>query len=681
MRRRVLLCLTLISMSACKGDKLTDPSASPTSPTAAISDATHGSGLLGGNPEFFFLPPMVSNPSASPLWDAGAFNPDLAATVEICDVAKLASGAPDTKCVAGSTVTYRATVDGSEEHYQVNWKVPTSATTFYRITVKAGSTTLGFADVETGSSTGQLKKASTGEFIPLQDGRTLPIKFRIERYALCEHPDDPSRPCASKSVDLSIGGTVSVTLPGTEEPSGIIIPSQGPAAPPALVTVQSCADINPRATDLRTFGPCFRVTADNGSADAATSFVFANAATVFSCDVDAAVHAAIDARTLSIAQEPLVTLHRLDGYGTPAQRIAALQHVPACGKGLSSAGASLKGMLASLAHGDFRAAARQATALITPKPLYASMFIDLGGGGLTYDLSDFQFALPAKMERVAGVDGQFAPVGAVLNPTVRVTDLHGDPIMGATVHFNSSDPAASAGTITTSGSNGIASAPWTVGLGANALAVSGRGIASPTNDGPRDGFDPFHNALGFDDAADGPEVPVELGALSFSVTGVSVGFSDGFEAADWPALTGFWHRSTLTSPTGAAFTNAAFTLELVNPAVGDDARGALPAPFAGARAFWFGSDAHGNYAGPLADASTGGTSTGVRSGTATSPAFFLPASGDLTLTFRSWFEIESVNPSGYDVMRVLLHEIGSATYELKKLNPADPGGNSRTPFT
>jgi hypothetical protein len=682
MRRRVLLCLTLISsMSACKGDKLTDPATSPTSPTAAISDATHGPGLLGGNPEFFFLPPMVSNPNASPLWDAEAFNPDLAATVEICDVAKLATGVADTKCVAGTTVTYRARVDGNAEQYQVDWKVPTSATTFYRITVKVGSVTLGFADVETGSSTGQLKKASTGEFIPLQDGRTLPVKFRIERYALCEHPEDPSKPCASKSVDLSIGGTVAVTLPDTKEPSGIVIPSQGSTAPQVLVTVQSCEDINPRATDLRTFGPCFRVTADNGSTEAATHFVFTNAATVFSCDVDAAVHAAIDAHTLTAAQEPLVTLHRLDDYGTPTQRIAALQHVPACGKGVSSAGTVLKGMLASLAHGNFRGAARQAAALVTPEPLYASMFIDLGGGGFTEQLSDFQFALPAKMDIVAGVDGQSAYAGDVLNPTVRVTDLHGDPIMGATVHFNSSDPAASIGTIATTGPSGYASMPWTVGFGANALPVSGRGIASPRNDGPRDRFDPFqpiHHALGFDDALDGPEEPVGLGALLFSVTGI-----DGFEATDWPALTGYWHRSTLASPTSGPFTNVAFTLALVNAGKRDYSAGALPTPAAGTRALWFGSDAHGNYAGPLADGETGGTSFGRNSGTATSPAFLVPASGDVTLTFRSWFEIESVNPSRWDLMRVLIREVGSGSFaELAKLNPpGDPEGSSLTPFT
>jgi hypothetical protein len=121
----------------------------------------------------------------------------------------------------------------------------------------------------------------------------------------------------------------------------------------------------------------------------------------------------------------------------------------------------------------------------------------------------------------------------------------------------------------------------------------------------------------------------------------------------------------------------------VNPADGDNSRGALPAPFAGARALWFGSDADGNYAGPLASAETGGTSTGIRSGTATSPAFLVPASGDVTLTFRSWFEIESVNPSGFDLMRVLIHEVGSASVdEIKKLNPvSDPGGNSLTPLT
>lgn len=689
MRRRVPLYLTLISLSACNGDRVVQPDATPTNPTTAISDATHGA--IGGNPDFFFLPPMVGNPSGSPKWDAGAFNPDLRPTVEICASAATTEAAVGTAPCTPVLPSYTATVDAGAEQYQVNWKVPSSSTIFYRVAVKVGTKVLGFADVETGANGSQLKNVSTGDFIPLVDGRTLPIKFRIERYALCEIPGDPNKPCASKSVDLSIGGTVSITLPGTTAPTGIVIPSQGTAASIAAVTVQACDDINPRAIDLRTFGPCFRVTADNGSRDAATNFVFANAATVFSCEVDAVVHAAIDAGSLAAAQEPLVTLHRLDGYGTSAQRVAALQHVPACGKGVSSAGSTLKGVLASLAHGNVRSAARQIAALVAPAPLYASMFIDLGGGGLTGDLSDFQFALPAKMEMLPGVDGQFAAAGAVLNPTVKVTDLHGDAVVGATVHFNSRDPGATAGTVVTTGPNGLAVMPWSVGLGANVLPVSGRGIASPTSDGPRDRFDPFqpiHNALGFDNALDGPEVPVGVGTLVFSTTGVTL-FAETFETgADWPGLTGYWHRSTLVGTT-----NVAVAAGLVSLGTGDDSRGALPSPGAGAQSLWFGADAYGNYAGELTSTGAlgglsnmgdlGGTSTDVRSGLATSPEFIVPTTGGSPqVTFRSWFEIESVNPRRFDLMTLSVRDADGVT-EVLRLNPGtDPsGGRPNLPFT
>jgi hypothetical protein len=661
MRRRVLLYLTLIAVSACNGDNVSKPTASPTPPSADISDATHSALSMPSNPDFFFLPPMVKDPSGSSLWNAGAFNPALRPTVEICGlVAADTTQATAAACMAQPTVL-TATVDGGAEQYKVNWKVPTSPTTFYRITVKVGTTKLGFADVKTGSNGSQLKNVATNDFITLVDGSTLPIKFRIEKYALCHTPGDPDQPCASQAVDLSTGGTVSVVLPNTEEPTGITIPSQGPNAPPATVTVQGCDDINPRVTDLRTFGPCFRVTADDGTSRSATHFVFTNPATVFSCEVDAAVHAAIDAGTLSAAQEPLVTLHRLDDAGTDNQRIAALQHVPACGKGVIGSTGGVRGMLASLRHGELRQATRRALALLAPKPAYASMFIDLGGGGFTESLSDFQFALPAKMQVVAGVDGQLASTGTTLHPTVKVTDLHGDPIVGATVHFGSVDATTIVG--------GTASAPWTIAYGPNALSVTGRGIASPDNDGPRDGFDPFQPVhFAFDNgASDGPEVTLGVGSLTFNATGL---FAEGFEpvAESW-TNTGYWHRSTLVG-----LTNVAVALDIVSPAPGDNSGGRLPAPFAGARALWFGSDDHGNFAGPLASQTQGGgTSVDPHSGVAASPQLAVPSTGSPSLTFRSWFEIESVNPSTFDVMEVTVQEVGGTLSATTRLNPpSDP---------
>jgi hypothetical protein len=724
MRRRVLLCLALMLVSACQGDDATRPKLDPaSSPSPLISDGSHS----GGNPDFFFLPPLVRDPKTlpggapNPMWNAGASNVDLTPTVRICELnvgAVSSKGVPAipvtaaTACKAGSPPPTTLTaanvsrgilddvdIDNAltrflthyssfvEPYYHFGWKVPAGPTgttrppAFYRIDVRVGTRQLGILDVEAVNNFTQLLNVKTNEFVPLTGSLRVPINFRIENLALCETPGDPTKPCASKTVDLSDGGTVSAELvPGSNEESGIVIPPQSPDAPPVVFTVQNCDNLNPRAIDLPTFGPCIRVTADDGTSASATRFAFTNAATVFTCDVDAAVHAAITAGRLTAAQEPLVTLHRLDDFGTPSQRVAALQHVPACGKGLGSRDAgTLKGMLASLAHGQLTRAARQAASLLTPKPLYASMFIDLGGGGFTFDLSDFQFALPAKMSVVEGTSGRIAPVGAVLDPTVKVTDLHGDPVFGATVQFAS-------GARVTTGSLGTASAPWTIPLGTTTLSVTGRGIANEGNDGPRTVFDPFQPIHSpFDPGVlDGGEVAVGSGTVTFSATGIQSGLTDGFESGgDLGSATGFWHRSTLATPDLTPLSNVAYP-SLVVAAPGDLAPGRLPKPAGGAHALWFGSDDHGNYAGPLLNADGGGTTAAARSGVATSPEFFVPESGNVMLTFQSWFEIESVNPSAFDLMQVYVREVGQETaHLLTTLNPGheEDGGPATWPFT
>lgn len=674
MRRRVLLCLTLTTVSACNGDTVVQPTASPHSPTAAISDAVHG---LAGNPDFFLLPPMVKDPSSDPAWDAGAFNANLRPAVEICaSAATTESQVPTASCALQSTLS--ATVDAGTEQYHVNWQVPTSSTIFYRITVKVASRTLGFADVETGASSSALKNVATQEFIPLVDGRTLPIKFRIERYALCAVPG--TGPCTSVSGDLSTAPIVVET--GTPDGSGIstttgvIIPQQTTPPgetppPPVTVTLTSCTDLNPAVIDLPVFGSCTRVTTDPALPPLTTP------ATVFICSVG--INASMFAG-LSEAQEARVSLHRYDATG-PNAGVAALPHAPACTPGapggIASIAPSVGGMLAHLARGQLTRAATEALALLAPKPLYAAMFIDLGGGGYTELFSDFQFALPAKMEIVPSSNNQVVSAGATLAPTVLVTDLGGAPVAGAIVHFNTSDPAVSSGTPVTTGADGLASAPWTVVTGATTFPASGRGIASPGNNGPRDGFDPFqpiqsHFDAGFSGLAQA--VPVTTGSVLFSAT---LALPTGFETGDvaWSS-TGSWHPSALQ------FSNTAYPT-YVSLGTDDNSNGALPAPYAGTRSLWFGDDAYGNYAGELANTASGGTSTAIRVGTATSPEFLVPAGDGVRLSFRSWFEIESVNPSTFDLMDVSIQEAGApAPLGLVRLNPAtDPGGNSRTPLT
>lgn len=514
MRARQTLIFALIAASGCEGISTTKPDAlSAGAPGFLISDGAHS----GGNPDFFFLPPMVPDPTGSPNWNAGTFNGALKPTIKICSLAVTTEAAVATAPCAGSySVTYNLpkASAGSEDYHQ-NWTVPVSSTTFYRISVLVGTKLLGSADIETGDNGGALKNVNTGQFVPLVDGRTLPIKFRIEQYALCSTPG--VGPCGSGTVDLGTGGTVQIALPGGSVPSGVTIPAQPSNTTSPTITVQACPDLNDRATDLPTFGSCVRVTAD----PALPPEGLLNAASVFICDVGNSILGRVN----SEAQEQRITLHRLD-IDQNGQRVAALPHAPGCPLVVSSNTPSLRDLFATLRRGKVRDAAGQALAMLAPRPLYAATRrVDLGGGGFSLEFSDFQFALPAKFGVDASSDGQSAAPGSTLpiDPTVRVTDLGGEPVRGARVSFATTDGSVSSASVVT-GNDGVAKTQWTIApIGKlNTLRASGRGIGGSDNNGPRTGVDPFQPIQAHFDGYDaGGAVSVLTGTVALSATGAN----------------------------------------------------------------------------------------------------------------------------------------------------------------
>jgi hypothetical protein len=193
MNGRRLLALSVLTVAlACQDNSQPTGPMSPGGPAGLISDGAHG-----GNPDFFFLPPMVPNPANDPNYEVGKFNASLASrlTVEIC----LLQGPPvnaqgqpvTTDCVAGDplkkfpagTVKLLGLPDG---FYQVQWNTRESnldVTMYYRIKVliEGLDTPLGIADVDPLENKSQLKNARTGEVIALIDDSTLPIKFRVEK--------------------------------------------------------------------------------------------------------------------------------------------------------------------------------------------------------------------------------------------------------------------------------------------------------------------------------------------------------------------------------------------------------------------------------------------------------------------------------------------------------------------
>lgn len=124
----------------------------------------------------------------------------------------------------------------------------------YRIRVFVGAAQLGFADVDVVSSGSQLKNVATDEFIGLVQGKTLPIRFRIEHGAVSVAAPGGSTPVSASGglvtsadgrVALSIPqGALAATTPITFAP---VFPAPDGAQPWAQVT-----DFGPTGTSFST---------------------------------------------------------------------------------------------------------------------------------------------------------------------------------------------------------------------------------------------------------------------------------------------------------------------------------------------------------------------------------------------------------------------------------------------
>lgn len=284
MKGRYLSALSALALVvACQDQRVPTAPArnAPTDPSALISDGAHG-----GNPDFFFLPPMVSNPVGNANYEPGKANATLAPSlsVVICRLQAApvdASGLPVvTDCVAGPPVkTFPAgTVDqqggASDGFYQVQWHTKDSnldVTKYYRIKVmvQGSSTPLGVADIDPVENMKEFKNARTGEVIPLNDDSTLPIKFRIEKNG---SPCLNNILCTEQTV-TNAGGTVKVSgsagaLAGAFFPPGWLPPG-GPQSVLVAISRVNTGSTNPDGTQavqchqnlpLQQFDACFNFT-------------------------------------------------------------------------------------------------------------------------------------------------------------------------------------------------------------------------------------------------------------------------------------------------------------------------------------------------------------------------------------------------------------------------------------
>lgn len=234
MRRSVSIAvasvLSILAL-ACREETVTPPVSIPP-PSTEIVDAAHGATGSG----FYFLPPLVPDPGGEA---AGEFDATLAPVVEICAlggegcVADQPDAFPIRYTMETGPGSETIRVDEDAEQYVVNWHAGDFAldpAVTYRIRVLVAGTELGHADVDVVSSGGQLKNVNTEEYVPLKDGRTLPIKFRINQGAVYVVGTGGGTVTAQD-------GIVTLTLPERDEPIGITVwPATDYPSPPNLVS-------------------------------------------------------------------------------------------------------------------------------------------------------------------------------------------------------------------------------------------------------------------------------------------------------------------------------------------------------------------------------------------------------------------------------------------------------------
>ena len=474
-----------LALGACGGDDTTAPSPvlrAPRAPAAILNDGSRE----GGNPDFFFLPPVVPNPSSDPDFQANAFAGGWKPVVEVCEVStsNLAGG-----CVGGTVRTYSGaavSVSPADQQYQVNvdtkeaWAVAGRAYRFAVLLVGNERDTLGFVDIALLS--GSAKNAVTGDLVALQDGRTIPLKFRIEKGATV--PEDVT--VFSETVVTDAGTTILTGGSGGPGTFAINFPTDWlpPELTDVVITVEKVNTTagNPctaSVPNLLQTSDCWRVSSFPEIPRVTQDL------TVAFCPAIGPVDPRYEAQTMFKFDAP-ETLQELPNVTTTlvncnATQIGALDRKP--------------GVLGTLQFG-LASVGRGLSKVFGPSTAYA---IDLGwGGGITASedevaggvFSDFFWAIPLRVDTIGG-SFQSGYAGYPLASPVRVR------VTGAHVHANTQDgPIAIAGvpvtftplagtvgnTTVVTDANGEAATSWTLGsaAGTQSLTASITSIGSGT---------------------------------------------------------------------------------------------------------------------------------------------------------------------------------------------------------
>lgn len=193
---RIGTVLIALLAAACSGDAPAGVRV-PT-PVASVVDAAHG-----GSAGFYFRPPLVSEPASTEAADMSALPVVVVCAWTGSACAGIAASFTTTSGSGGEVVRS----DG-DTGFIVNWdtdQLTIVGATIYRIRVLLGAAELGHADVELVSGGQSLRNADTDAPIALEDGRTLPIRFRITQQAV--PPSPPTLSPRDERESVALGAT------------------------------------------------------------------------------------------------------------------------------------------------------------------------------------------------------------------------------------------------------------------------------------------------------------------------------------------------------------------------------------------------------------------------------------------------------------------------------------------
>lgn len=381
MKRLGFISVVAVGMLGCQLDQSLPPG-----PNALIQDAGNG-----GNDFFFWQSPIANHQPPASLVLSRQLRPVVTITNQGPTPGSSAT------CAQGIVRTFSGSdLSISESQYHVNWDTDQStlnAGCDYRITVRAASTIMGFADVDVVNSGKGLKNIETQETIALLDGRTLPIKFFIGVGSLC------GAHIADCGEGVARGGE-NATIVTTSGRAGVFIPADALGAGVEVrITVKSVD--GDRAGEFECIPGLFQQYP--GTADVADNACYDYHAEpildepvieqigrfTFNTNVTVGICPDVVADNLEHPTRDLLQLFQFDVGASPV----ALKNVPApflrCDPSFSPNFGARRSMLGDLAQAF--------ASLLTPRPLYARSnrtMLDIGTGGETEGFSRFTWALP-----------------------------------------------------------------------------------------------------------------------------------------------------------------------------------------------------------------------------------------------------------------------------------------------